>query len=89
MKKILRLGNTTIEYFNKLNNKIFIKMENENPTGSIKDRSVWYMIKDKLNYNLKYKDSIHFVSRIQNYVSDEYLGRVFQQYLQWQYCLCR
>lgn len=61
MKKILRLGNTTIEYFNKLNNKIFIKMENENPTGSIKDRSVWYMIKDKLNYNLKYKDSIHFV----------------------------
>lgn len=51
-----RFGNTQIKKFDISKNKIHIKMENENPTGSVKDRSVWYMVKEKVK-----KQGSHFV----------------------------
>ena len=55
------IGKTSMISFNKLENEIYMKCENENPTGSIKDRSIWYMIKDIIDFEKNEKKEIHFV----------------------------
>lgn len=61
MENFLNIGNTSVRNINKLHNDVFIKMENENPTGSIKDRSVWYMVKDILDSSKTENKFVHFV----------------------------
>lgn len=65
MQKIsTHVGNTTLIRLNKieedyqLNNKLYIKMENTNPTGSIKDRPALNMILSYLNDGIIKKDSV-------------------------------
>lgn len=61
MEIFFDIGETNIKSFDKFGNQIYIKCEDENPTGSIKDRSVWYMIKDVIDLNNSDQTSIHFV----------------------------
>ena len=43
------LGNTPLVFLDEINgNKIFAKLEYYNPTGSVKDRPAYYMIKKAL-----------------------------------------
>ena len=57
------IGNTPLvrikkyEDENHLENIVFVKLEKENPSGSIKDRSSFYMIKDALDKGLINKDT--------------------------------
>ncbi|MCX7954396.1 MAG: cysteine synthase A [Bacteroidales bacterium] len=50
------IGNTPLIEF--LNTKIFLKFENKNPGGSVKDRIAYSMIKDAENKGLINKDSV-------------------------------
>ncbi|MFN0602783.1 pyridoxal-phosphate dependent enzyme [Facklamia hominis] len=61
MDNFFNTGETSIKSFDKLENEIYIKCEDENPTGSIKDRSIWYMIKDIIDLNNEDQTLIHFV----------------------------
>lgn len=36
MENFLNIGNTSVKNINKLHNDVFIKMENENPTETVK-----------------------------------------------------
>lgn len=60
-ENMFNIGNTSIRNFSRLDNNIFLKMENENPTGSIKDRSVWYMVQHKLLSAKNKDEEINFV----------------------------
>ena len=45
----INIGNTNTDCFKYIQNNIYLKREDYNPTRSIKDRSVWYMIKQFIN----------------------------------------
>lgn len=58
-----RIGNTPLvritkyEEKNKIDNQVFVKIEKYNPSGSVKDRASFYMIKDAFEKGLIDKDT--------------------------------